>query len=113
GPPNNWQSVFAGSAWAWHPQRKAFYLHNFLKEQPDLNWHNPEVRRAVSEIARFWLEKGVDGFRLDVCNFYTHDALLRDNPEKPSAAGKAVKDFGDYLNIYNIGQPENIGYLGD
>ncbi|MCU0894530.1 MAG: alpha-amylase family glycosyl hydrolase, partial [Rhodospirillales bacterium] len=72
-PPNNWLAVFGGVAWDWEPRRRQYYLHNFLKEQPDLNLHNPHVQQAVLDAARFWLDRGVDGFRLDVANFFMHD----------------------------------------
>jgi alpha-glucosidase len=79
GPPNNWISVFGGSAWHFDPRRRQYYLHNFLVEQPDLNFHTPEVLDALEDAMRFWLERGVDGFRLDTVNFYVHDERLRDN----------------------------------
>lgn len=81
-PPNNWGSTFGGSAWEWNEQTGEFYLHSFLREQPDLNWRNPRVRREVHDIMRFWMERGVDGFRLDVANYYVKDARLRDNPHE-------------------------------
>src|SRR6185437_14860009 len=68
-PPNNWLSIFGGAAWQWEPRRQQYYLHNFLTEQPDLNFHNPDVRAAMLDNLRFWLERGVDGFRLDSINF--------------------------------------------
>ena len=79
-PPNNWQSVFGMGAWQWDARRGQYYLHNFLVEQPDLNLHNPDVQNAVLEVTKFWLEHGVDGFRLDALNFGMHDPELRDNP---------------------------------
>jgi alpha-glucosidase len=79
-PPNNWLSIFGGSAWEWSGDRMQYYLHNFLKEQPDLNLHNPEVQEELLAVVRFWLDRGVDGFRLDTINFYFHDKELRDNP---------------------------------
>ncbi len=79
-PPSNWQSVFGGSAWQWDGPRKQYYLHNFLTSQPDLNVHNPDVQNALLDVARFWLARGVDGFRLDALNFSMHDPELRDNP---------------------------------
>jgi alpha-glucosidase len=82
-PPNNWLSIFGGSAWQWEPRRRQYYLHNFLIEQPDLNLHNPTVVAALLEEARFWLERGVDGFRLDAIDFAMHDPALRDNPARP------------------------------
>ena len=79
-PPNNWQSIFGHSAWQWDPQREQFYYHDFYKEQPDLNWRNPEVRKAMYDAARFWLKKGVAGFRLDAITTLFEDAALRDEP---------------------------------
>ena len=82
-PPNNWLSVFGGSAWEWDTRRRQYYLHNFLTSQPDLNFHNPEVQDWLLSTMRFWLDRGVDGFRLDTVNYYFHDALLRSNPPAP------------------------------
>jgi alpha-glucosidase len=115
-PPNNWRATFGGSAWAWDETRQQYYLHNFLVEQPDLNWYNPEVVAAIAETAEFWLDLGVDGFRLDVVNFYTHDPLLRDNPVRPPAmprpAGAGVTDpYFDYINLYNFCQPATLELL--
>src|SRR5678816_2871661 len=83
-PPNNWLSIFGGVAWRWEPRRRQYYLHNFLASQPDLNFHDLQLRRAVLDNLRFWLDKGVDGLRLDAINFCFHDPLLRDNPPKPA-----------------------------
>src|SRR5262249_48363129 len=79
-PPNNWLSIFGGVAWEWDTRRMQYYMHNFLTCQPDLNFHNAELRAELWDIARFWLNKGVKGFRLDTVNFYTHDLKLRNNP---------------------------------
>ena len=79
-PPNNWLASFGGPSWTWHPVRRQYYLHNFLTSQPDLNFWNPAVQDAILDVARFWLERGVDGFRLDVINMIVHDRELRDNP---------------------------------
>ena len=79
-PPNNWLSLFGGSAWEWDQKTKQYYLHSFLKEQPDLNWRNPEVQEAFFDVVRFWLERGVDGFRIDVAHFLMKDPELRNNP---------------------------------
>src|SRR3546814_6965060 len=73
-------SIFGGSAWHWDPTRMQYYMHNFLASQPDLNLHNPEVQDVLFDMTRFWLKRGVDGFRLDTINFYFHDKDLRDNP---------------------------------
>ena len=79
-PPNNWKTHFFGPAWTWDEVTGQYYLHSFLKEQPDLNWFNPAVREAVYGVIRFWLERGADGFRLDVAHAYCKDERLRDNP---------------------------------
>jgi alpha-glucosidase len=85
GPPNNWLSRFGGSAWQWDEQTGQFYYHAFLEEQPDLNWRNPEVRRAMADVLRFWLERGVDGFRVDASAVLMEDDLLRDDPPNRDA----------------------------
>ena len=79
-PPNNWQSLFGGSSWQYDPQRGQYYYHEFYKEQPDLNWHNPDVQRAMYDVARFWMEHGVSGFRLDAISRLFEDPELRDEP---------------------------------
>jgi glycosidase len=84
GPPNNWISMFNGPAWDLDPATGQYYLHTFLPEQPDLNWRNPEVREAMFDVVRFWLDRGVDGFRIDVAPMVMKDPLLRDNPPNPS-----------------------------
>ncbi|SIQ28152.1 alpha-glucosidase [Rhizobium sp. RU20A] len=115
--PNNWLSIFGGPAWEWDGVRKQYYMHNFLTSQPDLNFHNPKVQDAVLETVRFWLERGVDGFRLDTVNFYFHDEELRDNPPlipDPDATGLDAPDVNPYgmqNHLYDKTQPENIGFL--
>ena len=104
-PPNNWHSVFGGSAWQWDDQRQQYYLHLFLKDQPDLNWRNPAVQEAVWETMRFWLDLGVDGFRLDVYNFYFKDAELRSNPKRRSFKGIFYK-YASQHHLYDQDQPE-------
>lgn len=111
-PPNNWLSVFGGSAWEWHTARKQYYLHNFLTSQPDLNFHNPAVQEAVLEVMRFWLDRGLDGFRLDTVNYYFHDAKLRSNPPLKSLKGKpAVNPYDMQSHKYSKSQPENVAWL--
>ncbi|MDA9409688.1 alpha-amylase family glycosyl hydrolase [Bradyrhizobium sp. CCBAU 45384] len=88
GPPNNWLSRFGGSAWEWCEARRQYYYHSFLVEQPDLNWRNPQVRSAIADVMRFWLDRGVDGFRVDASAVLIKDAHLRDNPANPDAQGK-------------------------
>ena len=105
GPPNNWQSVFGGPAWTWDARRHQYYLHNFLREQPDLNVHNPRVQAEIEAIARFWLDRGVDGFRLDAINFALHDQALRDNPPKAAQKGKRTRSYDYQDHLYNQSQP--------
>lgn len=104
-PPNNWLSVFGGSAWEWDKQTQQYYYHAFLKEQPDLNWRNPEVQQALHDVMKFWLEKGVDGFRVDVMWHMIKDQLFRDNPKRPEA-NPASYFYDDYLPVYSTDQPE-------
>ena len=87
-PPNNWLSVFGGSAWTWEPRRRQYYLHHFLPSQPQLNLRNERVLAALGRVARFWLKRGVDGFRLDAIDFMLHDPLLRSNPAVPPPGGQ-------------------------
>jgi glycosidase len=93
-PPSNWQSWMGGPAWTWDPRRRQYYLHNFLPQMPDLNFHCPAVQDAVLDAARFWLDRGVDGFRLDTANYYHHDPALTDNPPQPPAARRARRLAG-------------------
>lgn len=83
GPPNNWLANFGGIGWTWDEETQQYYFHSFLVEQPDLNWRNPEVQKAMMDVLRFWLDKGVDGFRVDVMNSMIKDAEFRDNPPNP------------------------------
>jgi alpha-glucosidase len=87
-PPNNWLSRFGGSAWEWCEARRQYFYHSFLVEQPDLNWRNPDVRAAMADVMRFWLDRGIDGFRVDASAVLIKDELLRDNPKNPQAEGK-------------------------
>jgi alpha-glucosidase len=107
-PPNNWLSVFGGSAWTWDARRRQYYLHNFLTEQPDLNFHKPAVREAVLDVARFWLERGVDGFRLDVANYVAHDRELRDNPPVGTLGHGRPGQFQQHL--YERSRPEALAF---
>ena len=115
-PPNNWMSIFGGVAWKWEPRRGQYYLHNFFSSQPDLNFHNPQVRAATLDNVRFWLDKGVDGLRLDAINFCFHDAQLRDNPPKPVElrTGRGFSPDNPYAfqyHHYNNTQPDNLQFL--
>ncbi|EPR11293.1 hypothetical protein M527_04225 [Sphingobium indicum IP26] len=104
-PPNNWTSNFGGSAWAWDEPTGQYYYHAFLAEQPDLNWRNPEVRAAMHDVLRFWLDKGVDGFRVDVIWHLIKDAQFRDNPPNPAYA-PGRPDIDRYLQVHSADQPE-------
>lgn len=104
GPPNNWISNFGGSAWAWDDATQQYYYHAFLEEQPDLNWRNPEVRRAMHEVLRFWLDKGVDGFRIDVIWHLAKDTQFRDNPPNPGW-DPGQPEIGRYFQRYSADQP--------
>ncbi|WP_417579951.1 alpha-glucosidase family protein [Pelagibacterium sp.] len=115
-PPNNWLSIFGGSAWHWDGRRMQYYLHNFLTSQPDLNFHNPAVQDALLGEMRFWLERGVDGFRLDTVNFYFHSVGLENNPPvKPedfnASTAPAVNPYNLQEHLYDKSQPENIAFL--
>ena len=108
-PPNNWQSLFVGSAWTWDATRGQYDMHNFLREQPDLNLLNPAVQDALLEVAMFWLDRGVDGFRIDAVSHFTHDALLRDNPPRANGARSRPVDFQQLL--YNSDRIETLSFL--
>jgi alpha-glucosidase len=112
-PPNNWASFFGGSAWVWEPARKQFYLHTFLKEQPDLNWREPAVRAAQLEMIRGWLARGVDGFRLDVFNtFFKEPSLASNPPREPMPRGLArLRGWNRQLHVNDKDQPELIDFL--
>jgi alpha-glucosidase len=112
--PNNWLSVFGGPAWEWDGTRKQYYMHNFLASQPDLDFHAKEVQAALLEAVRFWLERGVDGFRLDTVNYYVHDRKLRNNPPKSRGKAVDVPDTNPYSyqdHLHDKTQPENLGFL--
>lgn len=105
--PNNWLSVFGGHAWEWDDTTQQYYYHAFLKEQPDLNWRNPEVQQAMLNVMRFWLDKGVDGFRVDVMWHMIKDSQLRNNPVSPDSVFKAEDLIYDhYIPVYSTDQPE-------
>jgi alpha-glucosidase len=110
-PPNNWRSVFHGPAWTWDARRGQYYLHNFLPEQPDLDLHNPEVQDALIGVAKFWLERGVDGFRADAVNFFMCDPALKDNPPAPDDGRARDRPFDFQLHVHNQSQPEIAGFL--
>ena len=110
-PPNNWQSVFHGPCWTWDARRGHYYLHNFLSAQPDLNVRNPEVQEALLASARFWLDRGVDGFRLDAINFAMHDPSLRDNPPVADPEAKRARPFDFQHHLYNQSHADILLFL--
>ncbi|WP_417270836.1 alpha-glucosidase [Celeribacter sp.] len=111
-PPTNWHSHFGGPAWEFDPQRGQYYLHNFLASQPDLNFHNPDVVDAILDTCKFWLDRGLDGFRLDTVNYYFHDQNLRSNPPAQAKPQVMATDlYGMQNNVYNKTRPENLKFL--
>ena len=112
-PPNNWMSVFGGPAWEWDAGRRQYYLHNFLPAQPDLNLTNPKVQEAMLNILRFWLDRGVDGFRLDTVNYYMHDPGLADNPPaRPHGARwPPLNTYDMQDHVHDKSRPQNIDFL--
>jgi alpha-glucosidase len=110
-PPNNWLSVFYGPCWTWDGRRGQYYLHNFLPSQPNLNVHNSKVQRALFDTARFWLARGVDGFRLDAINFAMHDPALRDNPPVKNRKLPRKRPFDFQRHLYNQSQPELVPFI--
>ena len=105
GPPNNWISDFGGSAWEWDEATGQYYYHAFLKEQPDLNWRNPAVQAAMYDVMRFWFDRGVDGFRIDVLWHLVKAADFPDNPPNP-AYQPAMGDMHRVLQLHSTDQPE-------
>ena len=106
-PPNNWLSVFGGSAWEWDEATEQYYYHAFLKEQPDLNWRNPEVRTAMLDVMRHWLDWGADGFRVDVMWHLIKDERLRDNPHNPDYDPETAElSYDQLVPAYSTDQPE-------
>ncbi|MEM1039633.1 MAG: alpha-glucosidase [Pseudomonadota bacterium] len=115
-PPNNWLSIFGGSAWEWDTSRCQYYLHNFLASQPDLNFHSPAVQDALLDTVRFWLDRGTDGFRLDTINFYVHSQGLEDNPaleedKRNDSIAPKVNPYNYQSHLFDKNQPENIAFL--
>ncbi|HWZ52619.1 MAG TPA: alpha-amylase family glycosyl hydrolase [Granulicella sp.] len=112
GPPNNWMSNFGGSGWTFDDATGQFYFHSFLKQQPDLNWHNPELRQAIYAAMRFWLDRGVDGFRMDVLWLLAKDPEFRNNPPNPEWTPGA-SDFWSVLPTYTADQPETHAIVAE
>ena len=110
-PPNNWQSVFGGPAWTWDARRRQYYMHTFLKEQPQLNVHNPAVQDDLLGVARFWLERGVDGFRLDALNHTMHDPELRDNPAARDTGKVRTRPFDYQAKVYSQSHPGVVEFI--
>lgn len=115
-PPNNWLSVVEGSAWSYAEEREQYYYHSFYKAQPDFNWYNPEVQEEMRKILRFWLDRSVDGFRLDMLNFFAYDRSLQDNPlqkvtSKVDLEGRLELEYQKYDAIYSKDRPENFEFV--
>jgi alpha-glucosidase len=113
GPPNNWLSRFGGSAWTWDDTTGQYYYHSFLEEQPDLNWRNPAVREAMADVLRFWLRRGVDGFRVDASAVLIEDDLLRDDPDDPDFDPQRTPPPQRLKRIFTDDRPQSIRYLED
>src|SRR2546423_14363476 len=109
-PPNNWVSNFGGSAWEWDEATGQYYYHAFLKEQPDLNWRNPEVRAAMHDVLRFWLDRAVDGFRIDVLWHLMKDPKFRNNPPNPAYEAHQP-EIDKYLQLYSADHPDIHGVV--
>jgi alpha-glucosidase len=110
GPPNNWRSNFGGGAWQREEKTGQYYYHAFLKEQPDLNWRNPQVQDAMLAVLRFWLDRGVDGFRVDVMHHMLKDTEFRDNPPNP-AFKQGMSPYRELLTTYTTDLPEVQGIV--
>lgn len=104
GPPNNWLASFGGGAWEWDEPTRQYYLHSFLPQQPDLDWRNPGVKQAAEDVIRYWLDMGVDGFRLDVINWFLKDAQLRSNPTR--LLGR--RPYDRQRHVYDRNRPDTI-----
>ena len=109
--PNNWISVFSGPAWTYDEHTGQYYLHSFLASQPDVNWRNPETKEAMLDTLRFWLGRGVDGFRLDACHFAMKDPEYRSNPvlERPEHGYKNLGEYDRLVHLYDRGHPDIHG----
>ncbi len=110
--PNNWLSIFGGSAWQWDETSGQYYLHTFLKEQPDLNWENPAVRKEMQDILHFWFELGVDGIRADAVRWMSKDVHMRDDPRNPGfVTGPHADEFGKLIHVHSRFGPKLFDYL--
>ena len=110
GPPNNWLSRFGGSAWQWDDKTAQYYYHSFLIEQPDLNWRNPQVRSTMADVLRFWMRRGVDGFRFDASAVLAEDVLLRDDPVDPDANDNTPPPQR-LRRVFSDDRPESLRYI--
>ncbi|HEX7876951.1 MAG TPA: alpha-amylase family glycosyl hydrolase [Sphingobium sp.] len=110
-PPCNWQSVFGGPAWTWDARRRQYYMHQFLSSQPQLNVHNGQVQDALLSAMRFWLDRGVDGFRLDALNHAMHDPRFRDNPPAPDDGAPRTRPFDYQIRRYSQSHPDILGFV--
>ncbi len=111
--PNNWMSVFEPTAWEFDEKTRQYYFHSFLTEQPDLNWTNPEVMQAVKDIIKFWIDRGVDGFRLDAANYLWKDQRFLDEPDDPTYQEGKIQPFYKKLHIYMRDQAELFDIIDD
>ena len=110
-PPSNWQSVFGGPAWTWDARRRQYYLHNFLSSQPQLNVHNIDVQNALLDVGRFWLDRGVDGFRIDALNFAMHNPDLTDNPPALPSNKQRTRSFDYQRRVHNQSHPDIPNFI--
>ncbi|RVU06903.1 DUF3459 domain-containing protein [Novosphingobium umbonatum] len=110
-PPNNWQSVFGGPAWTWDARRQQYYMHQFLSSQPQLNGHNPAVREACLDVLRFWLARGVDGFRIDALNHAMFDPDFADNPPAPDTGKPRTRPYDFQLKTNSMNHPDVVGFI--
>jgi len=109
-PPNNWLGVFGGKAWEWDARTEAYYLHSFVTQQPDLNWYNPEVKEAALGELSYWLDRGIDGFRFDVINWFGHDRQFRSNPFR---FGTTPRPYDLQKHVYDRNLPVSHDIAGD
>lgn len=113
-PPNNWLNIFSGTtAWEWVEERQQFYLHSFHKKQPDLNWSNPDVREAIKDAMRFWLDRGVDGFRVDAVYFMAKEPTFSNNPLNPNYDADEDGSYNSLLHTNSQGWPVVYAYLAE
>jgi alpha-glucosidase len=113
-PPNNWLNIFTGeTAWEWEPLRQQYFLHSFDVRQPDLNWSNPDVRDAIKNVMRFWLDRGIDGFRVDAVQFMGKNPTLQNNPENPDYIAGTHSKYNALKHVNSQGWPQMYAYLSE